>query len=351
MIDCNVYWFDERIFESNQKIEEFLSSVPNHYDTNAYVKKLEDGRKQIVIERPKGYENLNYLQGEYQLDSMLSDMDNAHINQAILKIPGCHEWLSLEQCKKFNDGMFEYMKNSEGRLIPLAVVPPNGSQAVFEEIERCLTELEFPGIQLVAHYGNHYLDDQQFSDFFEKLNKLRTVVYVHHTPVPTQYDALIEYTNMRRSYGRCADQLTAVCRELYSGFFDKYPDLTFVHSMLGGGFFALKNMLIPRTQNASDTVQRFSADKMNIAYHLENNVFFEMSHAQPWGKDTLEYAVKVLGADHIIFGSSYPVRREWLTEGAQFIRDLTLTPLEKDLILSKNARRIYRLKNQEYSYD
>lgn len=345
IIDSNLYWFDESIFDSSKQLESFLSSVPKHYDTDAYYKKLEDGRTQIVIERPKGFENLNYLQGEYELATILEDMDQAGIDKAILKIPGCHEWLTLEQCKKFNNGMYEYMNRSNGRLIPLAVVPPVGTQEVFDEIKRCFEELKFSGVQLVTHYGKYYLDDEQFSSFFKELNKYQATVYIHHTPVPTQYEALFEYTNIRRSYGRCADQLTSVCRELYSGFFEKYPNLTFVHSMLGGGFFALKNMLMPHKKSSKDTVQRLEGDQTNVEKHLVENIYFEMSHAQPWGKESLEHAIKMVGADHVIFGSSYPVRREWLTEGAAFIQDLEINETEKSLILGGNAERLYQRLN------
>ena len=182
-----------------------------------------------------------------------------------------------------------------------------------------------------------------FATFFEELNKYQATVYVHHTPVPTQYDALYEYTNVRRSYGRCVDQTTAICRELYSGFFEKYPQLTFVHSMLGGAFFGLKNVLMPHKPSKADTVQRFGGDDKHIEEHFAENIYFEMSHAQPWGKDALEYAVQVLGADHIIFGSSYPVRQEWLTKGADFVNNLDLTAEEKDLILGGNAQRLYHI--------
>lgn len=291
-------------------------SVPKHYDTDAYVKTLEDGRKQIVVERPKGFENLNYLQGEYELDTILDDMDSAGVDKAILKIPGCQEWLTLKQCQRFNRGMYDYMKRSQGRLIPLAVVPPIGNKVVFDELQLCFKNFGFAGVQLVAHYGNYYLDNEQFDPFFEKLNEYQAKVYIHHTPVPTQYDALYEFTNIRRSYGRCVDQTTAICRELYSGFFEKYPNLTFIHSMLGGGFFGVKNLLMPHESSQADTVNRFSRDTNHIKEHLAHNIYFEMSHPQPWGKETLEYAVTALGADHILFGSSYPVRQEWLTEGA-----------------------------------
>lgn len=68
-----------------------------------------------------------------------------------------------------------------------------------------------------------------------------------------------------------------------------------------------------------------------------------MSHAQPWGKEQLECAVRVLGADHILYGSSYPVRKEWLTEGPDFVRSLNISKEERALILAEDAKRLYHV--------
>ena len=80
-----------------------------------------------------------------------------------------------------------------------------------------------------------------------------------------------------------------------------------------------------------------------VVSQLKNNIFFEMSHAQSWGKEQLECAVRTLGADHILFGSSFPVRPVWLLEGADFVRKLDITEEEKALILGGNAERLYHL--------
>lgn len=74
---------------------------------------------------------------------------------------------------------------------------------------------------------------------------------------------------------------------------------------------------------------------------FQEHIYFEMSHAQPWGKEQLECAVRVLGADHILFGTSYPVRREWLLEGVRFIQELDIPEEAKKQILCQNAQRLY----------
>ncbi|MFT4004787.1 MAG: amidohydrolase family protein [Lacrimispora sp.] len=340
VIDANMYWFSEEIFGNDKDMSKFLSEIPCTYGTKGYLK--EDGSvRQIVIEKPPGCQNLNYAQGDYILEKQLQDMEAAGVDKAVLKLPGCHEWMSLDTCRKFNDQMAAHGRKSQGKCIPLGVVPPIAGRECFDEVDRCRMELGINHIQLCAHYGNLYLDHEVFSGFFQKLNERKTTVYIHHTPVPVEYGSLYDYNNLRRSYGRCVDQATAVGRELFSGFFEKYPNLTFVHSMLGGGFFAIANMLFPHQAKAEDQIQMYEVDKGDIRNIFKEHIYFEMSHAQPWGKEQLECAVRVLGADHVIFGTSYPVRREWLMDGPEFVRGLNLTEEEKELILWKNATRLY----------
>ena len=344
--DANLYYFPEELFEDRERTEQFLEEIPREYGMYGYLKMGEDGKKQFVIEKPEGSQNLNYVQGEYRLERQLADMDRAGVDHAILKLSCQQEWMSLSMCRYFNDGMAAHAAASKGRMTALGVVPPKFSEGIRREIDRCIDELGMKGFQLSAHYGEKYLDDPMFADFFAYLNQRAEkmggmTLYVHHSPVPVDYRSLIDYNNLRRSYGRCVDQCTAIGRELFSDFFERYPNLRLVHSMLGGGFFAFTGLWFPKKAKQGEGTGRFQAADDALLAHLKNNLFFEMSHAKPWGKEALECAVHTLGADHVIFGSSYPVRTEWLTEGPDFVRSLDITEEEKDLILGGNAARLY----------
>ena len=242
-------------------------------------------------------------------------------------------------CIQFNNAAARYSKQSGGRLIPLAVVPPFGDNACIEELNRCINELGMTGVQMSAHYGNYYLDAPIFREMFIHINKINIPVYVHHTPIPVDTGSLLDYNNLRRSFGRCQDQITAIGRELFSGMFSDLPNLKMIHSMLGGGYFTFKEMLMPRDTGGG----RFEAVGNNISKWLSENIFYEISHAQPWGKELLEAAIKILGANHIIYGSSYPVKKEWMTGGPNFIRNLNISKEEKELILCNNAKEIYSI--------
>jgi predicted TIM-barrel fold metal-dependent hydrolase len=344
IIDANMYWFPEEFFTNDNLMNLFLSEIPKEYGINGYVITDEKTNgKQIVIEKPRGYQNLNYAQYDYILENQLADMDKAGIDKAVLKIPGCQEWMDLDLCRQFNDAIYRHVMQSNGRLFALAVVPPLAVPECIYELERCKYELGMNGVQLSAHYGNLYLDDDVFRPFFEKLNDLEMTAYIHHTPLPVQFESLYEYNNLRRSYGRCVDQTIAIGRELFSGLFKKYPKLKFVHSMLGGGFFAYKDLMLPYRAKNKEHINRFETENDEVRNYLANNIFFEMSHAQPWGKVQLECAISALGADHIIFGSSYPIRKEWLLEGVDFVKQLNISDEEKELILYKNAKKLYNL--------
>lgn len=342
MIDANMYYIPEQIFTDRELGRHFIDEIPQQSGWYGYMQEIaEKGKKQIVLEKPKGNQNLNYIQGDYQLEKMLRDMDTAGVQQAVLKVPGCLEWMSLSMCRVFNEATADYVRKSERRFIPLAVIPPYGTQESLAELEHCISDLGMKGVQCSAHYGEDYLDSQKFTRFFEKINAEKLTVYVHHTPIPVEYGSFTDYNNMRRSYGRIVDQGLAVGRELFSGFFTKYPDIRMVHSMLGGAFFAVSNMMFPRKAKQAETISRFVTDNVNVEEQFRTNMYFEMSHAQPWGKEQLECAIKIYGADHVIWGTSYPVRKEWLTGGPDFIRKLNISEVDKDKILGENARRLY----------
>ena len=131
VIDANLYWFPEELFASEELAEKFLAEVPVQYGIKGYLKTNPDtGVKQYVIEKPAGCENLNYVQGDYALEKQLADMDRAGVEKAVLKLSCQQEWMSLDTCRLFNDGLAEHVRKSGGRMAALGVVPPQGIPAV-----------------------------------------------------------------------------------------------------------------------------------------------------------------------------------------------------------------------------
>jgi hypothetical protein len=125
---------------------------------------------------------------------------------------------------------------------------------------------------------------------------------------------------------------------------DEFPNLKLIPTQMGGAFFAFANFVkVPKSTTKED-MERFDNIGERVDRYLANNIFFDITFPTQWSKMGLEFAVKEVGADHILFGGSYPVRREWLLKGVQHIQGLDISDREKKLILGENARKLFKIK-------
>ncbi|WP_218027254.1 amidohydrolase family protein [Nocardia vaccinii] len=344
IVDINMHHFPENLFTNEKLLEAFISCVPRQYGEIAYLSTVPGSdRRQIVAEKPKGYPNLHPVDGAYTLESELAAMDEGGVDLAILRLPVWNMWLPIEVCRIVNDSMADTVKRSGGRLRAVACVPPWATKDCVYELERCVGELGMVGVELSSHYGDLYLDDEAFRPYLKVLNDLNLPVVVHHNELPVDYGSMYSFNNMRRFYGRCVDQATAVGRELFSGIFADFPNLKFIHTCLGGAFYAYQDGMLPRPSATEETLDRFDTDTDIYRSYLKNNLFFDISCPQAWGTKQLECAIGVYGADNVLFGGSFPVRHEWMIQGVDYVKNLDIGDEDKALILGENARKLFNL--------
>lgn len=344
IIDINMHHLPGDLFTNEKILHGFLSTAPRGFGEIARLGKTEEGVDQLILEKPAGYQNLNYVDGDYSLEAKLKAMDDAGVDIAILRVPVWQEWLRLETCKIINDEAADLCERSKGRLYATACLPPWGSKEDIYELERCVKKLGMVGVQVACHYGQLYLDDDVFKPYWKVLNDLGLPVIVHHTPLPVHWQSVYEYTNLRRLLGRVIDQATALGRELFSGMFDEFPDLKVIHTMLGGNWFANQHLLTPKQGKKKESLLRLNMNEgERIQKYLKNNVFFDMTHPSAWDQDTMKCAIKVSGADHLMFGTTFPVFYNWMSESVEFMKELDIPEAEKKLIMSENAIKIFNL--------
>jgi uncharacterized protein len=346
VVDINIHHLPEDLFSNEEMLYGFLSTAPRGFHEVAYVQEIPDsGKQQIVLEKPKGKPNLNYVDGDYSAEAKLAAMDDAGVDYAIMRVPVWQEWLGLDTCRKVNDNAAKIVKESNGRLFATACVPPWGRKEEIYELERCIKELGFVGVQVACHYGELYLDNEAFAPYWEVVNELDVPVIAHHTPLPVEWKQITDYTNLRREFGRVIDQGTAVGREVFSGMFMKYPNLKFIHTMLGGNFFAVTELLTPHMSNKKEAIIRLDpTGREQIEGYLQNNIFYDLTHPHSWGKDQVECAIKVHGADHYMFGSSFPVFYGWMSQGVDFMQNtIELSDADREAVLYGNAKRMFNL--------
>ena len=344
IVDTCMDHVPEDLYDNEALLNGFLKCVPRGYGEIAYVGKTEKGARQMIVEKPRGFSNLNYVDGDYSLEMKLQAMDECGVDMGIIKIPVWQEWLDLDTSKLVNDDAADMCKRSNGRLAAVACVPPWGSRESIYELERCIKELGMVGVQLACHYGELYLDDEVFRPFLRVVNDLDVPVYVRHTPLPVHWEEIHEYTNLRRSLGRNIDQSIAVGRELFSDMFAELPNLKFIHTFLGGCWFAQYDNMMPKKSKKDEAMERLDSSVGDrIQRYLDNNMFFEANQPHSWGKMQIECAIEVCVADHILFGSSFPVFYNWMSEGVRFLKELDVPEEDKALVLGGNAERLFKL--------
>jgi hypothetical protein len=345
IIDINMHALPENLFQDEALLQSFLRTVPQAYGESARLTTVPGtDKKQIVIEKPRGYANLNFGHNTVDIKARLEIMEKAGLDKAILRTPCWQEWLPLEICHQVNDSMAKAVNQHPDKFLALATIPPWGDKDCLQELERCLDKFGFIGVELAAHYGNRYLDDPLFRPYFRKLNELNVPAVVHHTPLPVEYHSLYEYNNLRRSIGRCMDQIIAVGRELFSDLFEECPNLKMIHTMLGGGIFAFTEQILPRESKEREEIERFTPEVAKYRNFFRKNLYFDITTPLAWSKYQLECTVKELGADHILYGSSYPVRLDWVLNGVEYVRSLDISEEEKEQILCGNAKRLFGIK-------
>ncbi len=347
VIDDNVHFLPTDLFTNKKILNGFLYSAPITFGVKAYLDKTPDGTKdQLVLATKEGDEILNYVDGDYTLEAKINAMDEVGVDIAMLRMPVWQEWLHLDTCQEVNNQAADMCKKSGGRLVANAVVPPWGRPEDIDEVKRCIEELGMVGVQFACCYGDKFLDDELFKPYMKYLNDHKIPAVVHHTPGQNTFGPFQKYTPLRRELGRISVQAAAVGREVYSGMFDEFPNLKFVHTMMGGNWFGLQDILAPHVSTKKkEAMNRLATNVTREDYfrYLDNNIFFDTTHPMSWSKDQLECAVKVCGADHLLLGSSFPVFYEWTARSVGAINALDITEEDRKLILGGNAARIFNL--------
>ena len=349
IIDVNGHWLPQELFTDESVQNAYIRSVPRAYGEHVKVTNIPGNEhlKQIIFSNPKGCENVNFTERDTSAPDRLEAYDKVGVDKVILRLIIWEEYLTLELCKKTNDWMAKFIKQHPDRFFGVATVPPWGDKDCIYELERCIKELGFVGVNMPSHYGNLYLDSEEFRTHFKKINELDVPVIIHHTSLPVDYNSLTTYTNVRRTYGRSVAQMTNLMRILFSNLLEECPKLKLMPTLLGGAFFAYANIVIlsRRKSVVQEDMERHDLSAPDrIQGYLDRNIYFDISHAPPWGKPQLECAVKVLGADHICWGSSYPLRKEWLLNGVDYLNSLEISDQDKKKILGENAAKLFKIK-------
>ena len=105
IVDANLYWVPEALFTDEALRNQFLAPISDESSVSGYYGYLQtnaNGQQEFAFEKPRGCQNLNYIQGEYRTEGQLRDMDAAGVDK-VLKEDKERLFKWLEEKKLLNE--------------------------------------------------------------------------------------------------------------------------------------------------------------------------------------------------------------------------------------------------------
>jgi aminocarboxymuconate-semialdehyde decarboxylase len=212
-------------------------------------------------------------------------------------------------------------------------VPLQDAEAAAEELERAVQVNGMVGVQIGANVNGMNLDDPSLLPFFQVAEKLQAPIFIHPDNVPA-LDRIPRY-NLRNFIGNPLDTTIAAASLIFGGVLERFPNLK-VCLAHGGGFVPYQRGRFARgfkvREEAKLRISRPPDDYLSRMY------FDTVIHFEP----ALRYMVETCGARRVVMGSDYPAAMGD-PEPVQFVASSRLKEEEKKLVLSENARELFRL--------
>ncbi|WP_158935604.1 amidohydrolase family protein [Burkholderia sp. S171] len=177
----------------------------------------------------------NRIAPQWKIEDSLGVMDRQGITTAVVSAPPL--WMPemaktrrlTRACNEFSAQM---VADHPTRFGAFAALPLPDATAALKEIQYSLDTLKADGIGLMTNYDDRYLGHADFVPVFDELNRRKAVVYVHPTScscnrglLPDEPDSLIEFPH---------DTTRTVASLMFSGTFNRCPDIRFIFSHAGG---------------------------------------------------------------------------------------------------------------------
>ena len=294
----------------------------------------------------------------YDLESRMRCMDEFDEYQQLISLgsPPVEGLFNAEKAPEMarigNDGQAELVQKHPDRFIGfLASLAMTSPDEAVKEVTRSVKQLGASGIQLYTNVVGKALDEPEFLPVFEEIVKLDVPIWLHPARAANFPDYLTEKKSKYEIWwtlGWPYETSTCMARMVFSGFFDRWPNLKIITHHMGAmiPYFEGRvgygwDMLGTRTTDEGYEELLKSMKKRPIDY-------FHMFHA-----DTALFGARAgtvcglefFGIDNVVFASDTPFEPTpglYIRETIKVIESLDLTADQKDQIFRRNALKLLK---------
>jgi aminocarboxymuconate-semialdehyde decarboxylase len=206
--------------------------------------------------------------------------------------------IAVQATRALNDGIAEYAGRHPDRLVALGGVPMADGNEAAKELERCMKQLKFKGVEILTNVAGKELSDPAFAPFWKKAEELDALVMIHPNGF-TQAERLSRFY-FNNVIGNPLDTTVALHYLIFDGVLERHPKLR-IFAVHGGGYLGGYSGRIDHAWGAR--ADAHASLPKPPTHYLKNNVFFDTVVFTPI---QLEMLVKTFGADRIVLGTDYP---------------------------------------------
>ncbi|HEX5108405.1 MAG TPA: amidohydrolase family protein, partial [Vicinamibacterales bacterium] len=260
---------------------------------------------------------------------------------------------SPEVARAANDGLAELVAKHPDRFIAFAAsLPLNNFDACLREAERALDELGARGVMLYSNAAGVALDAPELKPLFAEMARRDLPIWLH----PIRDAAFADYQSETQSlyeiwwtFGWPYETSVAMARLVFSGVFDRHPDIKIITHHMGGmvPYFEGRvghgwDQLGKRTSDRDYGSLLKSMKKRPVEYFHQfyaDTALFGATAATRCGLD-------FFGADRVLFATDMPfdpMPGLYARETIRIIDGLDITADERDRIYHRNAMRLLKL--------
>ncbi len=248
---------------------------------------------------------------------------------------------SIELSRAYNNWLNDKFLKHSPRLKGMALIPTVDPVAAAEEMHRVASEM--PGMVgfFISAGVDRPLGDPMYYPIYEAAQELDIMIAIHAGGPGHRLDFL-DRAIMARTLGHPTSQMNQMTHMMFSGVFDKFPDVrfSFMEAGISWAIFTLERMEESYDQWSFEVPELTKRPKEHmtggqIFYHCETD------------EDILPYAVSVLGDQQLLYASDYPhIRPDEVTHRLDEMHARgDLSEESKSRILGENAKRLYKLED------
>jgi len=265
----------------------------------------------------------------------LKVMDELGIEQAVLLYPTSDAHLNMggwaNVCKVYNEKIGELVKAYPDRFIGAGILPVDTPAALVDELIR-FEALGLRVVSLASSYEGKYLDDEMFAPVFEFARKHNLPIHVHPQIMNPIGEDRVKDPLLTPVLEYVFDVSVCIGKMMMSGVFSKFPDVKFIFAHFGG--------VLPIVRERFDNTymmlrkREFVKDLGKLPGEFFKNLYFDTSGTK--SPASLQCALEVTDAEHILFGSDFPANQN-IAGSIAILDQIGLAEGAKKAILSGNS--------------